>query len=140
MSEKRKSVDEKSCELKQQLFLRVYLSCHQTWTFYHKFPFMLFSYFSISILFIQKFQLSIKDYLLLNYTFLYMIIFLRIILNFQSHQICILSAVLGMAWNREWLSCYRGHVPWDPTHISFYPRGKILEYFYIIQTGMWHQV
>ena len=31
-----------------------------------------------------------------------LIIFLRImILNFQNHQFCILSAGLGMAWNRD---------------------------------------
>ena len=49
----------------------------------------------------KKFKLSIKDYLLLIYTFMCMIIFLRIIiLSFQSHQTRILSAGLGMAWNR----------------------------------------
>ena len=54
----------------------------------------------------KKIKLSIKDYLLLIHTFMCMIIFLRIIiLSFQSHQIRILSAGLGMAWNREWLSC-----------------------------------
>ena len=50
--------------------------------------------------------MSIKDKLLLIYTFMCMIIFLRIlILSFQSHQICILSVGLGMAWNRDGLSC-----------------------------------
>ena len=44
--------------------------------------------------------------MLLIYTFMCMIIFLRIlILSFQSHQICILSVGLGMAWNRDGLSC-----------------------------------
>ena len=49
-------------------------------------------------------KVSIKDYLLLIYTFMCMIIFLRI-LSFQSHQTRILSAGLGMAWNRDGLSC-----------------------------------
>ena len=54
---------------------------------------------------IYQLQLSIKDYLLLIHTFMCMITFLRIIiLNVQSHQIRILSAGLGMAWNRELLS------------------------------------
>ena len=40
-----------------------------------------------------------------SWPFFYMIIFLRIIiLSFQSHQIRILSAGLGMAWNRDGLS------------------------------------
>jgi len=54
----------------------------------------------------KKFKLSIKDYLLLIYTFMCMIIFLMIIiLSFQSHQTRILSAGLGMSWNRYGLSC-----------------------------------
>ena len=53
----------------------------------------------------KKFKFSIKDYLLL-YTFMCIIILQRItILNFQSHQIRILSAGLSMAWNRDGLSC-----------------------------------
>ena len=59
---------------------------------------------------IKKFKLSIKDYLLLFYTFMCMIIFLRImILSFQSHQTRILTAGLGMAWNRHGLSCNRSY-------------------------------
>ena len=55
--------------------------------------------------FYKYFKLSIEDYLLLFYTFMCMIIFLRIIiLTFQSHQTSILSAALGMAWNRYGLS------------------------------------
>ena len=55
-----------------------------------------------------KFNLSSKDNLLLIYTFMCMIIFLRIIiLSYQRHQICLLSAVLGMAWNRDGLSCIK---------------------------------
>ena len=54
----------------------------------------------------KKIKLSIKDYLLLVYTFMCMIIFLRIIiLSFRSHQTRILSAGLGMAWIRDGLSC-----------------------------------
>ena len=65
--------------------------------FFLTFPFKFYLY--------KKFKLSIKDYLLLIYTFMFMIIFLRIIiLSFQSHQTRILSAVLGMAWNRYGLS------------------------------------
>ena len=53
------------------------------------------SYFYI-FLFIQK-KLSIKDYLLLIYSFMCVIIFLRIIiLSFQSHQ----TAFLARVW--EW--------------------------------------
>ena len=74
-------------------------------TFYHTFPFMLFSYFSIKIYLYKKIKLSIKNYLLLIYTFMCIIIFLRItILSFQSHQTRILSAGLGMVWNRDGLS------------------------------------
>ena len=52
----------------------------------------------------KKFKLSTKDYFLLIYTFMCMIIFLRIIIiSFQSHQIRILSLGLGMAWNRDGL-------------------------------------
>ena len=39
-----------------------------------------------------------KDYLLLIFTFM-------CILCYQSHQIRILIAGLGMAWNRDGLSC-----------------------------------
>ena len=54
----------------------------------------------------KKIKLSIKDYLLLIFTFMCMLIFLRIlILSFQSHQTRILYAGLGMAWNRYGLSC-----------------------------------
>ena len=56
----------------------------------------------------KKLKLSIKDYLLLIYTFMCMIIFLRIIiLSFQSHQTRIHSAGLGKAWNRHRLSCIK---------------------------------
>ena len=60
--------------------------------FFLSFPFKFHLY--------KKFRLS-KHYLLLIYTFMCMIIFLRIIvLSFQSHQTRILSAGFGMAWNR----------------------------------------
>ena len=50
--------------------------------------------------------MSHKYYLLLTYTFICMILFWRSIhLSFQSHQMCILSAGLGMARNRDGLSC-----------------------------------
>ena len=66
---------------------------------------MLFSYFSIKFYVYKKFKLSIKNYLLLIYTFMCMIIVIRIvILSFQSHQNRILSTGLGMAWNRDGLS------------------------------------
>ena len=56
----------------------------------------------------RKLRLSIKDYLLLIYTFMWMMIFLKIIiLIFQSHQTHILSAGLGMGWNRYGLSCIK---------------------------------
>ena len=59
--------------------------------FFLTFPFKFYLY--------KKFKLSIEDYLLFIYTFMCMIIFLRIIiLSFQSHQTRILSAGLGMAW------------------------------------------
>ena len=45
--------------------------------------------------------MSNRDYLLLIYTCMCIILFLMmIILSFQSHQIRMLSAGLGMAWNR----------------------------------------
>ena len=50
--------------------------------------------------------MSNRDYLLLIYTCMCIILFLMIIiLSFQSHQIRMLSAGLGMAWNRYGLSC-----------------------------------
>ena len=53
---------------------------------FHTLPFKYYLY--------KKCQLSIKDFLLLIHTFMCMLIFLRIIiLNFQSHQIRILSGV-----------------------------------------------
>ena len=55
--------------------------------FFLTFPFKFYSY--------KKFKLSIKDYLLLIYTFMCMIIFSRII-SFQSHQ----PAFLVRVW--EW--------------------------------------
>ena len=65
---------------------------------------MPFSYFSLKYLY-KKFKLSNKDNLLLIYTFIGMIIFCRSIhLSFQSYQMCIFSAGLGMAWNRDRLS------------------------------------
>ena len=65
--------------------------------FFLTFPFKLYLY--------KKIKFSIKDYLLLIYTFSFMIIFPRIIiLSFQSHQTRILSAGLRMAWNRSGLS------------------------------------
>ena len=71
--------------------------------FFLTFPFKFYLY--------KKFKLSIKDYLLLIYTFMCMIIFLRIIiLSFQNHQTRILSAGLGMVWNRYGLSCIKVHI------------------------------
>ena len=62
--------------------------------------------FSLTYNVYNKFKLSIKYYLLLIYTIMCMIIFLRIIiLSFQSHQLRILSAGLVMAWNRGGLFC-----------------------------------
>ena len=58
--------------------------------FFLTFPFKFYLY--------KKFKLSIKDYLLLIYTFMCMIIFL----SFQTRT---LNAGLGMAWNRYGLSC-----------------------------------
>ena len=50
--------------------------------------------------------MSNRDHLLLIYTCMCIILFLMIIiLSFQSHQIRMLSAGLGMAWNRYGLSC-----------------------------------
>jgi hypothetical protein len=80
--------------IKHVLSIKYFHSC-----FFLFFPFKFYLY--------KKIKLSIKDYLLLIYTFMCMIIFLRIIiLNFQSHQIRILSVGLGMAWNRGGVSCY----------------------------------
>ena len=77
------------------MYFLSHISIH---AFFLTFPFKFYLY--------KKFKLSIKDYLLLIYTFMCMIIFLRIIIiSFQSHQIRIHSAGLGMAWNQEWLSC-----------------------------------
>ena len=46
-----------------------------------------------------------RDYLLLIYTCMCIILFLMIlILSFESHQIRMPSAGLGMAWNRYVLS------------------------------------
>ena len=42
-------------------------TCHQTYTFQHTFPCILFSYFSIKILFSKNFKFSNKDY----FTYLY---------------------------------------------------------------------
>ena len=71
---------------------------HLNSCFFLTFPFKFYLF--------KKFKFSIKDYLLLIYTFMCMIIFLRkIILSFQSHQTRILNAGLGMAWNRQGLSC-----------------------------------
>ena len=73
-------------------------------THFHSCFFLLFHLY-------KKIKLSIKDYLLLICTFMRMTIFLRIIflrliiLSFQSQQIRIISAYLGMAWNRDELSC-----------------------------------
>ena len=64
--------------------------------FFLTFPFKFYFYI--------KLKLSIKDYLLLIYTFMCMLIFLKIIIqSFQSNRI--LSAGFGMAWNRYGLSC-----------------------------------
>jgi len=53
---------------------------------------------------IQKNVISNRDYLLLIFTCMCIILFLMII-SFQSHQIRMLSAGFGMAWNRYGLSC-----------------------------------
>ena len=52
-----------------------------------------------------------RDYLLLIYTCMCIILFLMIIiLSFQSRQIRMLSAGLGMAWNRCGLSCNKENI------------------------------
>ena len=69
------------------------------------FPFesLFFLTFPLQFYLYNKFKLSVKDYLLLIYTFMCLIIFLRIIiLSFQSHQSI---PGLRMAWNRDGLSC-----------------------------------
>ena len=72
-------------------------------THFHSYFFLTFPF---KFYFYKKFKLSIKNYLLLIYTSMCMTICLRIIiLSFQSHQTRILSAGLGMAWNRYGLSC-----------------------------------
>ena len=76
------------CRLVTKHVLSITYSC-----FFLTFPFKFHLY--------KKFKLSIKDYLLLIYTFMCMIIFL----SFQSHQTRTLNAGLGMAWNRYGLSC-----------------------------------
>ena len=64
------------------------------------------------------------DYLLLIYTCMCIILFLTIIvLSFQSHQIRMLSAGLGIAWNRYGLSCNGYSLILDLLNQSF-PRNK----------------
>ena len=76
------------------MYFLLHISIHASFLLFFKF----YSY--------KKLKLSIKDFLLLIYTFMCMIIFIRIIiLSFQSHQNCILNAGLGMAWSRYGLSC-----------------------------------
>ena len=71
-------------------------------TYFHSCFFITFAF---KFYLCQKFELSIKDYLLLIYTFMCMIIFLRIIIiSFVSHQTRILNAGLGMTGNRYGLS------------------------------------
>ena len=66
----------------------------------------LFSLLFIKNTFYTKNALSNRDYFLLIYTFICRITFLGIIiLSFQSHHIRILNAGMGMACNREGLSC-----------------------------------
>ena len=56
---------------------------HQTCTYFHSCFFLTFPFFYLY----KKFKLSIKNYFLLIYTFMCIIIFLRIIiLSVQSHQ------------------------------------------------------
>ena len=45
-------------------------TCHQTCTFYHTFPFVLFSYFSIKILFLQKIYV-VHQGLFVTYLYVY---------------------------------------------------------------------
>ena len=64
--------------------------------------------FSFKYYLYNKFMLSYKDYLILIYKFIGMLIFWRSIhLSFQSHQMCscTFSAGLGIAQNRDGLSC-----------------------------------
>ena len=87
-------------------------STHFHSCFFLTFPFKFYLY--------KKIKLSIKDYLLLIYMFMSMIIFLRIvILSFQSHQTRILTAGLGMAWNRDGLSWT--YPPVCPFQLSPFP-------------------
>ena len=80
--------------------------------FFLTFPFKFYLY--------KKFKLFIKDYLLLIYTFMCMIVFLRIIiLSFQSHQTRILSAGLGMAWNRYGLSWTTSGATWRLIKVQY---------------------
>ena len=74
---------------KHVLFITHFHSCS-----FLTFPFKFYLY--------KEFKLFIKDYLFFIYTFMCMIIFLRIIiLSFHSHQTRILNAGLGMVWNRD---------------------------------------
>ena len=97
-----------------QFFSGTSMQLQQTCTFQHKFPFMLLFYFSpFKFYLYKKFKLSINDYLLLIYTFMCMVIFLRIlIISFQSHQTRIRNAGLGMAWNQYGLSCSKKVWEW----------------------------
>ena len=74
-------------------------------------PFLCFLLtFSLKYYLYKKFELYNRDYSLLIYTFVSMIIFLRSIhLNFQSHQMCTFSAGLVMARNWDgmsWRTCF----------------------------------
>ena len=65
--------------------------------FFLNFSFILYLY--------NKFKLSSENYLLFIPTFMCIILFWRIIiLSFEGQKIRILSAGLGMAWNRDGLS------------------------------------
>ena len=67
--------------------------------------------------------MSDRDYLLLIYTCMCIILFLMIlILSFKSHQIRMLSAGLGMAWNRYGLSCNTVNfiIPFTPEYPVYF--------------------
>ena len=71
------------------------LTCHQTCTFITHFHSCFFLTFPLKFYEYKKFKLSIKDYLLLVYTSMCMIIFLRIIVSKVTKP-----ASLGRVW--EW--------------------------------------
>ena len=85
-------------------------NCPLKCTFYYTFPYMLFSYFSLDIQFIQKkFKLSNKIFFLLIYKFMHMLNISKAhSLNFPDSHKYTLSADLGIMRNWDGLSCSKG--------------------------------